>query len=160
MRVVTSDARCKREIIRRIGLSKDIFSKLQYILTDRKLSLHIKIRFVRNFCMADSLIYDCESWTMAAETRRRTEAAETGFYCRMLHSPCTDRVCNVEILRRVGRARELRNLIRVRQLQVLGHAIREGTVEDLKKKASKRQAKEGKQRQAKKKARRRQANSR
>jgi len=128
--VVTSDARCKKEIRRRISLAKDAFSRLRNILTDRKLSKKIKVRLLKAYVWS-TLLYGCEAWTFTKETRRNIEAAEMWFYRRMLRISYMDRITNEEVLNQMERKRELLDTIRERQLKFLGHQVRKEGIEML-----------------------------
>ena len=81
--LVTADARRKKEIRRRISSAKATFTRLRAVSTDRKFSIYINIRPLKAFVWP-TLLYGCESWTLAAETRRRVGAAEMWLYRRML----------------------------------------------------------------------------
>jgi len=128
--LVTSDARCKREIRRRISIAKDAFMRLRPVLADRRLSVQVKIRVLKVFVWS-TLMYACESWTLTAETHRNIEAAEMWFYRRMLRISYVDHVTNEEVLRRMGIQRGLLRAIQKRQLEFLGHAIRKEGIENL-----------------------------
>ena len=79
--MITADGTTKTEIHRRIALAKDACNKLRNILTNRKLSLKIKIRVLETYVWSVlSSIYGVEAWTLTAETRRNLEAAEMWFY--------------------------------------------------------------------------------
>ena len=73
--MITADVTTKEEICRRIALSKDAFNELRNILTNRKLSLKIKILVVQTYVWS-VLFYGVEAWTLTADTRRNLEAAD------------------------------------------------------------------------------------
>ena len=128
--IITSDSRCKKEILRRIGLAKDTFKKLQTILKDRKLSIAIKLRLLKAYVWS-TLLYGCESWTLTAETLDRLSAAEMWFYRRMLRISYVDRVTNEEVLQGMNTTRQLIDNIKKRQMKFLGHQIRRKSLEHL-----------------------------
>ena len=127
---INSNGDSKKEIRRRIGISKEAFNKMRSIFIDRKLSMKIKLRLLKTFVWS-VLLYGAETWTLNAETRRNIQAAEMWYYRRILRVSYVDRVTNTEVLRRVGMKRELLNIIQARQLKFLGHYIRKGKLEDL-----------------------------
>ena len=70
------------------------------ILCDRKLSMPIKNGVLQTFVWP-VILYDSESWTLNAETRKNIEAAEMWFYRRMLKISWVEKVTNDEVLNRV-----------------------------------------------------------
>ena len=128
--LISSDARCKNEIKRRIGISKDAFWKLRQVLLDHKLAVKLKVRLMKAYVWS-TLLYGCESWTLTAETQRNLEAVEMWYYRRMLRISYTEHVSNEEVLQRIGVKRELLLTIKTRQKKFLGHVIRKGAIEDL-----------------------------
>jgi len=53
------------------------------------------------------LMYGCESWTVTEEIKRRIEAFEMWCYRRLLKISWTDRIRNLEVMRRVGVANKV-----------------------------------------------------
>lgn len=128
--MVTSDSRCKKEIRRRIGMSKEAYVRMKNIFNDRKLDIKLKIRLLKTFVWS-VLLYGCECWTMTVENRRNLEAAEMWFLRRMFRISYVDRITNEEVLNRAEQKRTLIHTIEQRQLSFLGHIIRKGALEDL-----------------------------
>ena len=126
--MITANGTTKNEIHRRIVLAEDAFNKLRNILTNRKLS--VKIRVLKMYIWS-VLLYGVEAWNLTAETWWNLEAAEMWFYHRMLRVSFVDRVTNEEILWRVDRKRELLKMVEKRQAKFLGHYMRKGKLEDL-----------------------------
>jgi len=52
-------------------------------------------------------MYGCESWTVTEEIKRRIEAFEMWCYRRLLKISWTDRITNLEVMRRVGVANKI-----------------------------------------------------
>ena len=75
------------------------------------------------------LLYGAETWTISAVMKSRIEASEMWFYRRMLRISWVRRVTNEEVLRRVGRSRELMGIVRERQMRFVGHVMRENDLE-------------------------------
>ena len=126
--LMTSDARCKPDIRRRIGTAKDTYLRMKNVFNDRKLSVNLKIRLLKTFVWS-TLLYGSESWTFTSETRRNLEATEMWFLRRMFRVSYMDRVTNEEVLKRARETRELQRTIERRQLSFLGQVIRKGLEE-------------------------------
>ena len=65
----------KPEILARIAQTTAALAKLKTIWNDRNVVLSSKIRLMRSLVMS-IFLYACESWTLTAETERRTQAME------------------------------------------------------------------------------------
>ena len=128
--LVTADGRCKNKIKRRIALAKEAFNKMRSLLTDRKLSILVKVRLLKTFVWS-VLLYGYESWTWTAETRNNIQAAEMWFYRRMFRISYVDRMTDAEVLKKVGQERQLLKMIERRQWKFFGHSIRKGSLEEL-----------------------------
>jgi len=128
--LITEDARCVKEIKRRVALAKSAFSKLEKILTNRKLSMRTRIR-VLNCYVYPVLKYGSEAWTLASDLSKRLESCEVWFLRKMMKIPWTDRVTNEEVFSRAGVDRKLMQDVRSRQLKFLGHVMRKGGLENL-----------------------------
>ncbi|KAG1705108.1 Proto-oncogene tyrosine-protein kinase receptor Ret [Nymphon striatum] len=128
--LVTSDGKCKKEVRKRIGISKDNFQKLRPIFTNRNISMQLKIRLPKCYIWS-ILTYGCETWTLTPELIRNLEAAEMWFLRRILGISYVDKITNIEVLQRAGVERELMSSITSRQLKFLGHVTRKGGIECL-----------------------------
>ena len=83
-------------------------------------------------CYAWSVIlYECDAWTINESMEKRTEAAEMRFLRRMLRISWIEKVSNEEVLRKAGVERSLMKVIRKRQMQFLGHAMRSEGMKNL-----------------------------
>ena len=127
---ITSDGRCNREIEYRIGEAKRGFDEMKSLLKNRKLSLQSRKRMVKSYIWS-ILLYGCETWTISKKMEKKLEAAEMWLWRRVLSVPWTERVTNHRILERMDTTRELLNTIRKRQMQFLGHVLREEGLENL-----------------------------
>ena len=68
----TSDARCEKEIRRRIGIAKSAFTSISKVLTSRDIHMTVRIKVLRCYVWS-TLLYGCETWTICgyAEKNRR-----------------------------------------------------------------------------------------
>ena len=81
--------------------------------------------------MWSTMLYGCETWSISKVMRDRLEAAEMWLLRRMLRIPWTARMTNEEVRERAGVKREVIATIRARQLNFLGHILRENKLEKL-----------------------------
>ena len=58
----TSDARCEKEIRRRIGIAKSAFTSI--LLTSRDIHMTVRIKVLRCYVWS-TLLYGCETWTIS-----------------------------------------------------------------------------------------------
>ena len=62
------DAKCEKEIKRRITLAKASFNNMKSIFRDHKLTISLKTRLLKCFvCLV--LLYGCETWTLTIKTK-------------------------------------------------------------------------------------------
>jgi hypothetical protein len=120
--MITADARCQKEIKRRIAMAKEAFNKRGELLRG-SLSVEMKKRMVKALIWSVAL-YGSETWTMTAEEVRRLEAFEMWIWRRMCKISWMDHITNEEVLRRVGEKRSLMQTIRMRQKNWIGHVLR------------------------------------
>ena len=66
----TSDARCKKEIRRRIGIAKSAFSSMSKVLTSRDIHMTVRIKVLRCYVWS-TLLYGCETWTFLWRCRKK-----------------------------------------------------------------------------------------
>lgn len=112
-----------REIRCRIETARNYFFKFRKILTNKDISLNLRLRYARCYVWS-ALLYGVETWTLKASSINMIESFEMWTYRRMLRVPWTDRVTNEEILRRVGKDREILLSIKRRKTTYFGHLIR------------------------------------
>src|SRR6218665_792169 len=122
--VITTDAKCHREIRRRIAIGKEAFSKRRELLRG-KVNRTLKIRT----CMIKTLIwsvvlYGAETWTMRKEDIKRLEAFEMWTWRRMEKVSWTGHKTNEDILETIGEERSLISTIKSRQKKWIGHTLR------------------------------------
>ena len=106
--MITADGTTKKEIHGRIALAKDACNKLRNILTNRKLSLKIKIRVLKTYTFGQYSPLRCRSLDL--DSRNSTELRSSG---DVVLSPDAEGFVrpqgytNEEILRRDDMKREL-----------------------------------------------------
>ena len=125
---ITPDARCDTEIKKRIALSKDTFTKMKSIFTNRNISLSTKVNTLKAYVWS-ILLYGCECWTLTKDHERRLEAAEMWYIRRITRTSWTEKKSNKEVMEMAGYKRSLLKTIRKRQLQFFGHINRADGIE-------------------------------
>lgn len=118
------------EIKSRIGKARSVFNSMSAAFKSHDIALGTKMRLLRCYVFS-VLLYGVESWTLTRETTKRLEAFECWLYRRILRITWTDRITNVEVLRRVNKKRELLNIVKCRKLEYLGHIMRNPSRYDL-----------------------------
>ena len=96
---ITENGRCEGEIKRRINISKITFSKMNKVLTSRKISLNTRKRILHCY-MWSTLQYRVETWTITESTESMAKtltAFEMWAYRRMLRISWTEKVTNEEV---------------------------------------------------------------
>lgn len=120
---LTEDWESDTEIKTRIEISRSAFNRMRSILSSRNINIPLRIRLLQCYIWP-IVLYGCEAWTIKEDTRKRIEAFEMWTYRRMLSISWTQRVTNVEVLRRVGQSRKLMQTIKKRKVAYLGHIFR------------------------------------
>ena len=122
---ISFDGRNDKEIRRRIAIANQSLEKIKKLITNSKISIDIRKRFVKCYVWS-TLLYGCELWNINKESRRKLEAMKMRIWRGMLKVSWTQRVTNEEIMRRVKTKRELMTSICKRQLKFVGHIERKG----------------------------------
>jgi len=104
--LITSDGRVSCEIKSRIAQAKSAFHKMRSILSNRSLSMDIRIRVLQCY-IEPILFYGCEAWNINKKVQRELEAAEMWFIRRMLRISWTARKTNEEVLREAEVKRQI-----------------------------------------------------
>src|SRR5215469_10080546 len=76
--LINKDGRCEDEIRKRINKAKYAFNNMKSLLTNSKVSIETRKRFVKCYVWS-TLLYGCESWTLRKTDVRRIQAAEIYF---------------------------------------------------------------------------------
>jgi len=120
--LISSDAKCHKEIRRRIAMGKEAFTKRKELLRGG-LNRHLKKRMVKTLIWSVTL-YGAETWTMRKEDIRRLEAFEMWIWRRMEKISWTKHVTNEEVLNLVEEKRSLVDTVKTRQKNWIGHLLR------------------------------------
>ena len=114
---------CAEEIKIRIEKARAVFTKMKRVFCGRDLSLELKVRLMRCYVLS-VLFYGVETWTMKKIDIKKIDAFEMWMYRRMLRISWTQKITNVEVMRRMHKEREVILTIKKRKLQYLGHITR------------------------------------
>ena len=76
-------------------------TNLDTILKSRDITLPTKVRLVKAVVFP-VVMYECESWTVKKEERRRIDAFELCCWRRLLRVPCTARRSTQSILKEIS----------------------------------------------------------
>ena len=128
--IITSDVKCDKDIKRRIAIAKKKFIEKKSILTNSKVSIETRKRFLKCYIWS-VLLYGSESWTISAEMKRKMEAMEMWCYRRMLKISWTEFVSNEKVLGQDKEEQQILVSITQRQLKFFGHIVRENNLERL-----------------------------
>src|SRR6218665_3835776 len=101
--VITTDAKCHREIRRRIAIGNEAFSKRRELLRG-KVNRTLKIRMIKTLIWS-VVLYGAETWTMRKEDIKGLEAFEMWTWRRMEKVSWTEHKTNEEILETIGEER-------------------------------------------------------
>ena len=69
-RQFTSDARCEKEIRRRIGIAKSAFTSMSKVLTSRDIHMTVCIKVLRCYVWS-TLLIGCETWTISVAMQKK-----------------------------------------------------------------------------------------
>src|SRR5215469_5929784 len=91
--LINEDGRCEDEISKRINKAKCAFNKMKNLLTNSKVFIETRKRFVKCY-VRSFLLYGCESWTLKKTDVIRIQAAEPWFWRRLLKVSWIERISN------------------------------------------------------------------
>src|SRR5688572_10039906 len=111
--MITTDAKCHREIKRRIAIGKEAFSNRRELLRG-KLNRNLKIRMIKTLLWS-VVLYGSETWTMRKADIRRQAAFEIWTWRRMEKISWTKHQTTEEVMGRIGEERTLVHTIRKRK---------------------------------------------
>ena len=114
---ISSDARCDTEIKKRTALSKDTFTKMKSISTNRNIRIYTKINPLKAYVWS-ALLHGCECWTLTKDLERGLEAVEMCYIRWIMGISWTEKKSNEEVMEMAWYKRSLLNTIRKGQLQV------------------------------------------
>src|SRR5215471_15367467 len=98
--IITSTAKCTKEIRRRIAMAKVSFKEKDKIFRSRDLTLRTKIRLVQSMIFP-IVSYGCEGWTMTAKDKKYIDSFELWCWRRILRVPWTARRSNQSIIEEI-----------------------------------------------------------
>ena len=75
---ITEDARCMKEIKKRIVLAKSVFSKLNNILRNTSLSMRTRMRVLKCYVYL-VLLYGSKTWLITSDMRKHLDCCEMWF---------------------------------------------------------------------------------
>ena len=128
--IITPDGRCDTEIKSRITQSKQTFTKMKSILTNKKLAFQVRERVIQCYILP-VLMYGCEAWTINKDMEKRIDALEMWLHRRLMKIPWTEKRANESILNELGKKLTLKSKIRKQQANFFGHAMRRQGLENL-----------------------------
>jgi hypothetical protein len=124
--MVTSDARCSREIKSRIAMTKAAFSKKKALFTS---TFDLNLGKKRVNCHIWSIaLCGVETWTLRKVDQKYLENFEMWCWRRMENISCTDRVRNGEVLHRVKEEINILNTIKRRKANWIAYIWRRNSL--------------------------------
>ena len=124
---VVSDDGFKPKVLSRIAQATAALTKLKPIWRDNNISLGSKVKLM-HFLVISIFLYACESWTLSAESEKRTQAFEMRCYRRLLNISYKDHVSNEEVHRKIqtpiGEYDKLLTMVKKLKLRWFGHVLR------------------------------------
>ena len=118
--IITQEGDCGRDIRTRIESAKDAFSAWKELLT-KSCSLTMRKCLIVKSLVWSTQLYGAETWVIRKEDARRLES------CNMWQGTSwANKVCNKEVLTRVGKRQQVLDIIRNRQRRWIGHTLRHG----------------------------------
>ena len=100
---IVSNEGSKPEVLSRIAQTTAALSRLKIIWRHKNISLASKVKLMRTLILS-TVLYACESWTLAAEIERRIQALKMRCYRRLLNISYKDHVTNEEVRNRIQNA--------------------------------------------------------
>ena len=79
----SSNARCEKDIRRRIGIAKSSFTSMKKVLTSRNIDMAVRVRVLKCYVWT-TLLYGSEAWTLSSlMMKKNLEAFEAWLYRKM-----------------------------------------------------------------------------
>ena len=121
---ITSDGRSDTAIRQRIEIARQTFLNMSDVLTARNIEIETRKRLVRCYVLS-TLLYASETWTLNADTSKKTNSFEMWMYRKMLTISYRSHTTNEEVLKRVNeKGLSLEKNIKMRKAQFFGHLVR------------------------------------
>ena len=99
--IITANGDCGADIKARIGLAKNVLSRLTVIWNNNSITKSTKMRLLRALVWPVAT-YGAEAWTYRKEGWKRWLAFETTGYRRAMRIPWEAKQTNDEVLRKAG----------------------------------------------------------
>ena len=103
-------------------IGRKVMTKLDSIFKSRDITLLTKVRLVKTMVFP-VVMYGCESWTVKKAERRTIDAFELWCWKSLLRVPCTARISNHFILKKLSADCSLEGLMLKLKLQYFGHLM-------------------------------------
>ena len=97
---VVSDDGSKPKSLSKIAQATAALTNLKPTWRDNNISLGSKVKLMRSLVFS-IFLYVCESWTLTAESEKKTQAFEIRCYRRLLNISYKDYVTNEEVRRKI-----------------------------------------------------------
>ncbi|KAI8482551.1 hypothetical protein Bbelb_396990 [Branchiostoma belcheri] len=121
---ITSDCKSSADIRIRVARAATAMANLSKIWSDRRLSVHTKLRLYNSLHVVLSiLLYGAEAWTLTSTQERHLDAFDAKCLRRILGIRWYDRVTNIA-LRRSTNQPPVSQKIRAARLRLFGHLAR------------------------------------
>jgi hypothetical protein len=111
--MIIDDGRCEQEIKRRIGMAKNTFNEMKYMLISKQIN-RLKMRLIKCY-IYPTLLYGSETWTTNKNLEDRINAFEMWVFRRLGRISWKERLTNESVLKRIGMKRELLLDLKIRQ---------------------------------------------
>ena len=121
---VVLDDGSKLEVISRVAQATAALTKLKPIETHNNISFRSKVKLMQPLVIS-IFLYACESWTLTAETEKKTQTFELRCYQRLLNISYKDHVANEGVRRKIQAGvlenDEFLTMVKNRNLRWFGH---------------------------------------
>ena len=115
----------------RLAIATASMAKLNKIWSSKDVNFSSKKKLYKTLVLS-TLLYDCESWTLTADSTKKIQAFESKCYRRMLGISWKDRKTDEFVQRgikaRAGQQENLLGIVKRRQLAWFGHISRHNSL--------------------------------
>ena len=126
---ISDDGKCIKEVKVWIALAKTTFWKHKELLKS-SVGKSLKKKMIRNY-IRSVVTYGSEAWALNKQVRNKINTFECWVYHRVLMIRWKDRVCNKEVLERMGIKLCLLSSIAKRTAAFIGHICRGSSVKNM-----------------------------
>ena len=121
--LITEDAKCTKDVKRRIGLASAMFGQLRKIWKSKSITIRTKKKLYETLVIP-VLLYGAECWSLKKEDERRLLVAEMGWLRGILGRSRRERIRNEITRKDMGQETTIIDRIRKRRLTWFGHVSR------------------------------------